>query len=247
MEACSSVSMEAWSVVFDDDPELGELLDLALGDDNAEAAAAAGHKRRMMAAVASMNATGGQGPQGKKHKVDAFSWEKPPSAGAQRIRRPPAGTFPTSGNTARGPGGGSCSLLRVICIILKRQVFFCCECCRKRGVTPHFCGLQDDNFWLSVSLHGGGHSTASGQTSGPTCLVGASRGEQAKAIPFAVKAGAVHGGVFISAFFSRGLEAFVGRAQSLKIKGRVSSPTICFAIKINARSTFDACKKRVSV
>ena len=51
MEACSSVSMEAWSVVFDDDPELGELLDLALGDDNAEAAAAAGHKRRMMAAV----------------------------------------------------------------------------------------------------------------------------------------------------------------------------------------------------
>ena len=76
MEACSSVSMEAWSVVFDDDPELGELLDLALGDDNAEAAAAAGHKRRMMAAVASMNATGGQGPQGKKHKVDAFSWEK---------------------------------------------------------------------------------------------------------------------------------------------------------------------------
>ena len=68
--------MEAWSVVFDDDPELGELLDLALGDANAEAAAAAGHKRRMMAAVASMNAPGGQGPQGKKHKVDAFSWEK---------------------------------------------------------------------------------------------------------------------------------------------------------------------------
>ena len=34
-------------------------------------------KRRMMvAAVASMNAPGGQGPQGKKHKVDAFSWEK---------------------------------------------------------------------------------------------------------------------------------------------------------------------------
>ena len=86
MEACSSVSMEAWSVVFDDDPELGELLDLALGDDNAEAAAAAGHKRRMMAAVASMNATGGQGPQGKKHKVDAFSWEKHvrPNAGAGR-------------------------------------------------------------------------------------------------------------------------------------------------------------------
>ena len=55
--------MEAWSVVFDDDPELGELLDLALGDANAEAAAAAGHKRRMMAAVASMNAPGGQGPQ----------------------------------------------------------------------------------------------------------------------------------------------------------------------------------------
>jgi hypothetical protein len=74
----SPVSMEAWSVVFDDDPdELGELLDLALGDANAEAAAAAGHKRRMMvAAVASMNAPGGQGPQGKKHKVDAFSWEK---------------------------------------------------------------------------------------------------------------------------------------------------------------------------
>ena len=68
--------MEAWSVVFDDDPELGELLDLALGDANAEAAAAAGHKRRMMAAVASMNAPGGQGPQGKKHKVEPFSWEK---------------------------------------------------------------------------------------------------------------------------------------------------------------------------
>ena len=60
----SPVCMEAWSVVFDDDPELGELLDLALGDANAEAAAAAGHKRRMMvAAVASMNAPGGQGPQ----------------------------------------------------------------------------------------------------------------------------------------------------------------------------------------
>ena len=57
----------AWSVVFDDDPELGELLDLALGDANAEAAAAAGQKRRMMAAhvaaVASMNAPGGQGPR----------------------------------------------------------------------------------------------------------------------------------------------------------------------------------------
>ena len=34
--------MEAWSVVFDDDPELGELvLDLALGDANAEAKALA--------------------------------------------------------------------------------------------------------------------------------------------------------------------------------------------------------------
>ena len=30
-----------------------------------------------------------------------------------------------------------------------------------------------------VSLHGGGHSTASGQKNGPTCLVGPSRGEQA--------------------------------------------------------------------
>ena len=96
-----------------------------------------------------------------------------------------------------------------------------------------------------MSLHGGGHSIASGQTSGPTCLVGPSRGEQAEAIPFAVKAGAIHGGVFISALFFEGLEAFVGRAQRLKIKGRVSTPTICFAIKTNARSTFDACKKRM--
>ena len=110
--------------------------------------------------------------------------------------------------------------------MLKLLVYFCCECCRKRGGTPHFCGLQNDNFWLCVSLHGGGRSTASGQMSGPTCLVGPSRGEQAEAIPFAVKAGAVHGGVFISAFFFEGLEAFVGRAQRLKIKSRASSRTI---------------------
>ena len=86
------------------------------------------------------------------------------------------------------------------------MVYFYCECSRKRGGTPHFCGLQNDDFfwWLCVSLHGGGHSIASGQTSGPTCLVGHSRGEQAEAIPFAVKAGAVHGGVFLSAFFLRG-------------------------------------------
>ena len=52
-----SFCTHGWSVVyFDDDPELGELLDLALGDANAEAAAAAGHKRRVMAAVAPMNA-----------------------------------------------------------------------------------------------------------------------------------------------------------------------------------------------
>ena len=39
------------------------------------------------------------------------------------------------------------------------------------GSTPHFCGLQNDNFWLSGSLNGGEHRTASGQMSGPTCLV----------------------------------------------------------------------------
>ena len=165
-----------------------------------------------------------------------------PPLGAQRIRCPPAGTFIADRDAT---GGGSCSLLGAICIVRKSQVFFCCECCRKRGGIPHFCALQNDNFWLSMSLHGGGHSTASGQTSGPTCLVGPSRGEQAEAIPFAVKAGAVHGGVFISAFFFEGLEALVGRALRIKIKGRVSSRTICFGIKINARSRFDACKKRM--
>ena len=67
-----------------------------------------------------------------------------------------------------------------------------------------------------VSLHGGGHSTASGQKNGPTCLVGPSRGEQAEAIPFAVKAGAVHGGVFISAFFSRGSKPSWGEPNASK-------------------------------
>ena len=45
--------MISWTAVFDDDEELGELLDLALGDNDATAAAAAAHKRRMAAAWAS--------------------------------------------------------------------------------------------------------------------------------------------------------------------------------------------------
>ena len=61
---------------------------------------------------------------------------------------PPAGTF-IAGRDATG--GGSCSLLGAICIVCKSQVFFCCECCRKGG-NCHFCGLQNDNFWLCVEL-----------------------------------------------------------------------------------------------
>ena len=68
--------MAAWSAIFDDDPEFGELLDLALGDDNAAAAGGGGQKRRAAAAAAALSMRGGQGPQGKKEKVEPFSWDK---------------------------------------------------------------------------------------------------------------------------------------------------------------------------
>ena len=62
--------MATWTAVFDDDEELGELLDLALGDNDATAAAAAAHKRRTAAAAAAIfPQEGGQGPGGKKEKV----------------------------------------------------------------------------------------------------------------------------------------------------------------------------------
>ena len=55
--------------------ELGELLDLVLGDNDVIAAASAAHKRRMAAAAAAIfPQEGGQGPVGKKHKVKEFSW-----------------------------------------------------------------------------------------------------------------------------------------------------------------------------
>ena len=144
-----------------------------------------------------------------------------------RIRRPPAGTFPAGGNAARG----SCSLLRVICMVLKLLVYFCCECCRKRGGTPHFCGLQNDNFWLCVSLNVDGHRTASGQMSGPTCLVGPGRVEQVEAVPFAVEAGAVHGGYFFLPFFlfSRGrVRSRRGASPSSQNKGQGFEPNHLF-------------------
>ena len=61
--------------------ELGELLDLVLGDNDVIAAASAAHKRRMAAAAAAIfPQEGGQGPVGKKHKVKEFSW-------AEHVRR----------------------------------------------------------------------------------------------------------------------------------------------------------------
>ena len=67
--------MTSWTAIFDDDEELGELLDLALGDNDAIAAASAAHKRRMAAAAAAIfPQEGGQGPGGKKEKVKEFSW-----------------------------------------------------------------------------------------------------------------------------------------------------------------------------
>ena len=73
--------MASWTAVFDDDEELGELLDLVLGDNDVIAAASAAHKRRMAAAAAAIfPQEGGQGPVGKKHKVKEFSW-------AEHVRR----------------------------------------------------------------------------------------------------------------------------------------------------------------
>ena len=73
--------MCVWKELFDDDEELGELLDLALGDNDAIAAAAAAHKRCMAAAAAAISPqAGGQGPGGKKEKVKEFSW-------AEHVRR----------------------------------------------------------------------------------------------------------------------------------------------------------------
>ena len=72
--------MATWTAVFDDDEELGELLDLALGDNDVMAAAAAAQKRRMAAAAAVFPQEGGQGPGGKKVKVKEFSW-------AEHVRR----------------------------------------------------------------------------------------------------------------------------------------------------------------
>ena len=67
-------TMTSWTAIFDDDEELGELLDLALGDNDAIAAASAAHKRRMAAAAAAIfPQEGGQGPGGKKEKVKEFS------------------------------------------------------------------------------------------------------------------------------------------------------------------------------
>ena len=61
-------NMASWTAVFDDEgEELGELLDLALGDNDATAAAAAAHKRRMAAAAAAIfPQEGGQGPGGQE-------------------------------------------------------------------------------------------------------------------------------------------------------------------------------------
>ena len=58
--------MPAWSAIFDDDPQLGELLDLALGvGDTEAAAAAAGQMRRMAAAAAVIGLPGRPRAKGK--------------------------------------------------------------------------------------------------------------------------------------------------------------------------------------
>ena len=61
-------------MIFEDDEELGELLEHAMGDE-AVAAACAGHRRRLAALVRHLRRARGQGPQGKKQKPEVFSWE----------------------------------------------------------------------------------------------------------------------------------------------------------------------------
>ena len=62
-----------WSVLFDDDEELGELLDSVFSAGLVGRRAALGMRRRA-AAVATVMGKNGQGPQGKKLKGTPFSW-----------------------------------------------------------------------------------------------------------------------------------------------------------------------------
>ena len=64
-----------WSALFDDDEELGELLDSVFSAGRVGRRAALGMRRRA-AAAAIIAGKGGQGPQGKKHKGTPFSWPK---------------------------------------------------------------------------------------------------------------------------------------------------------------------------
>ena len=68
----SKTSMVAWSQLFDDEEELGELLEGVFGPRETSAAAAAMLRRRV-AAFASHQG-GGQGPPGQKRRVQLFSW-----------------------------------------------------------------------------------------------------------------------------------------------------------------------------
>jgi hypothetical protein len=125
--------------------------------------------------------------------VPSSPGEMPPAAGAVACWEPSASCARARSSSAASAAGRGATATSVACRMTTSGSALNC-----------------------VSLHGGGHSTASGQKNGPTCLVGPSRGEQAEAIPFAVKAGAVHGGVFISAFFSRGSKPSWGEPNASK-------------------------------
>ena len=64
--------MVAWSQLFDDDEELGELLERVFSAQHRGAVAGAVLRRRV--AVCAALRPGGQGPQGKKLPVRHFSW-----------------------------------------------------------------------------------------------------------------------------------------------------------------------------
>ena len=66
--------MVAWSQLFDDDEELGDLLEQILRRGRVDRHAALAMRRRA-AALAALTGSNGQGPQGKKSRLSPFSWK----------------------------------------------------------------------------------------------------------------------------------------------------------------------------
>ena len=65
-----------WEQIFDDDPEFGEVLHVALGNSENDQAVAARVRACAAGGFVATDTSTGQGPQGKKEKMEEFSWEK---------------------------------------------------------------------------------------------------------------------------------------------------------------------------